>query len=45
MVRKFKENNEREHILVDTGGELQIIKQLRDEKIDFRKTFLNVYIP
>lgn len=31
------ENNEGEHILVDTGGGLQIIKQLRDAKIDFRK--------
>lgn len=31
------ENNEKEHILVDTGGGLQIIKQLRDAKIDFRK--------
>jgi len=31
------ENNEGEHILVDTGGGLQIIKQLRDANIDFRK--------
>lgn len=31
------ENNNGEHILVDTGGGLQIIKQLRDAKIDFRK--------
>lgn len=31
------ENNEGENILVDTGGGLQIIKQLRDAKIDFRK--------
>ena len=31
------ENNEGEHILVDTGGGAQIIKQLRDAKIDFRK--------
>ena len=31
------ENNEGEHILVDTGGGLQIIKQLRDAKINFRK--------
>lgn len=31
------ENKDGEHILVDTGGGLQIIKQLRDAKIDFRK--------
>ena len=31
------ENNEGEHILVDAGGGLQIIKQLRDANIDFRK--------
>lgn len=31
------ENNEGEHILVDTGGGLQIIRQLRDANIDFRK--------
>ena len=31
------ENSNGEHILVDTGGGLQIIKQLRDAKIDFRK--------
>lgn len=31
------ENNDGEHILVDTGGGLQIIKQLRDSNIDFRK--------
>ena len=31
------ENNEGEHILVDTGGGIQIIKQLRDANIDFRK--------
>ena len=31
------ENNDGEHILVDTGGGLQIIKQLRDAKIDFRR--------
>ena len=31
------ENNEGEHILVDTGGGLQIIKQLRDANIDFRR--------
>ncbi len=30
------ENNDEEHILVDTGGGAQIIKQLRDAKIDFR---------
>lgn len=35
MVRKFKENNEREYILIDTNGELQLIKQIRDAKIDF----------
>ena len=31
------ENNDGEHILVDTGGGLQIIKQLRDTNIDFSK--------
>jgi len=31
------QNNEGENILVDTGGGLQIIKQLRDSNIDFRK--------
>lgn len=31
------ENSEGEYILVDTGGGLQIIKQLRDANIDFRK--------
>ncbi len=31
------ENNNEEHILVDTGGGAQIIKQLRDAKIDFRR--------
>ena len=31
------ENNDGEHILVDTGGGSQIIKQLRDAKIDIRK--------
>ena len=31
------ENNDQENILVDTGGGAQIIKQLRDAKIDFRK--------
>lgn len=31
------QNNEGENILVDTGGGLQIIKQLRDANIDFRK--------
>lgn len=31
------ENNEGKGILVDTGGGLQIIKQLRDSNIDFRK--------
>lgn len=30
------ENNIGEHILVDTGGGLQILKQLRDANIDFR---------
>ncbi len=30
-------NNEDEHLLVDTGGGLQIIRQLRDANIDFRK--------
>jgi len=30
------ENNNKEDILVDTGGGLQIIKQLRDVNIDFR---------
>ncbi len=33
----FTLENKEEHILVDTGGGLQIIKQLRDAKIDFRK--------
>jgi len=31
------QNNQGEGILVDTGGGLQIIKQLRDANIDFRK--------
>ena len=31
------QNRKGEHILVDTGGGLQIIKQLRDANIDFRK--------
>ena len=31
------QNNNGEHILVDTGGGLQILKQLRDTNIDFRK--------
>lgn len=30
------QNNAQENILVDTGGGLQIIKQVRDAKIDFR---------
>lgn len=30
------ENNDKQGILVDTGGGLQIIKQLRDSNIDFR---------
>ena len=31
------ENLGGEHILVDTGGGIQILKQLRDAKVDFRK--------
>ena len=31
------ENDGGEHILVDTGGGIQILKQLRDASIDFRK--------
>jgi ribonuclease Z len=31
------QNNNEDNILVDTGGGLQIIKQLRDAHIDFRK--------
>lgn len=33
------QNTKGEHILVDTGGGLQIIKQLREANIDFRKVY------